>query len=642
MTVLATSDIIVGVDNSTKKVLIGLDIFVSRRSGGWGGSSSSVMRLNNKLEVIWDRHLFRRDYQAGSVRTWGEQCALTKNQQYLYVCGASDNYDSNLVKLNADDGTTVWEIAASTTGFQYMVLDADENIYVRGATELFADEVVKKYDSSGNLVWTIAIGVSAILDGIAVDSNGNVYTIKTGVLTKYDSDGNFVDSVDHTPASFDYIAIDPNDNIYIGGDDMIVDATYYQLFKFDTDLNLLAKTQVAEGSYQAYVTAMTIDNHGDVVVACSGNFGILYLEKHNSALDTKFWNQTITIRQLLLTTDVQKRIHMLGTEIILDYYEIRLSSDGTVDRSNIDRFNHLTYSYGIVCSRDIYVAKYTDQSMNYHRDDMCCFLDDTIPEYVDGVGYTGYVVDDVIWCNLLSLEIAHQVTVDQPELITGIFQVVANINDDNVWPGNIWHYRRLTMTPPCGNSNWNTYTGFGGIGASPQFYTITLIDLKNMSDDSPSEYNGEYLIVKGPGIWGFFFRCEHDRLLRINFIIQDSQFRESYGSGTDWLVGDDKEKVHFGFNGDESSIFKYESPGVSTHDEKLTAVANANVKVPTPTPDAIVYGGTMSMYPGRREQWDAITVWAVNDIVAWEGVFYICILESTNNEPPNVTYWSIV
>ena len=54
----------------------------------------------------------------------------------------------------------------------------------------------------------------------------------------------------------------------------------------------------------------------------------------------------------------------------------------------------------------------------------------------------------------------------------------------------------------------------------------------------------------------------------------------------------------------------------------------------------IAYNGTSSLYPGAIDEWDAVTVWVVNKIIAWEGYFYICILESTNNEPPNATYWT--
>ena len=47
-------------------------------------------------------------------------------------------------------------------------------------------------------------------------------------------------------------------------------------------------------------------------------------------------------------------------------------------------------------------------------------------------------------------------------------------------------------------------------------------------------------------------------------------------------------------------------------------------------------------YWGVQKVWSAATTYAVNDVVQHEGRSYTCILESTNNEPPNVTYWTVL
>ncbi len=40
--------------------------------------------------------------------------------------------------------------------------------------------------------------------------------------------------------------------------------------------------------------------------------------------------------------------------------------------------------------------------------------------------------------------------------------------------------------------------------------------------------------------------------------------------------------------------------------------------------------------------WDSGTTYAVNDAVSEDGASYICTLASTNNTPPNVTYWDLL
>lgn len=40
--------------------------------------------------------------------------------------------------------------------------------------------------------------------------------------------------------------------------------------------------------------------------------------------------------------------------------------------------------------------------------------------------------------------------------------------------------------------------------------------------------------------------------------------------------------------------------------------------------------------------WDSGTTYSANDVVTHNGSAYICILASTNNEPPNATYWTLI
>ena len=40
--------------------------------------------------------------------------------------------------------------------------------------------------------------------------------------------------------------------------------------------------------------------------------------------------------------------------------------------------------------------------------------------------------------------------------------------------------------------------------------------------------------------------------------------------------------------------------------------------------------------------WDSSTAYTVGDIVDHLSSSYICIANSTNNEPPNATYWALL
>ena len=40
--------------------------------------------------------------------------------------------------------------------------------------------------------------------------------------------------------------------------------------------------------------------------------------------------------------------------------------------------------------------------------------------------------------------------------------------------------------------------------------------------------------------------------------------------------------------------------------------------------------------------WDSGTSYQANDVVEHDGSCYICILESTDNEPPNATHWEVL
>jgi len=51
------------------------------------------------------------------------------------------------------------------------------------------------------------------------------------------------------------------------------------------------------------------------------------------------------------------------------------------------------------------------------------------------------------------------------------------------------------------------------------------------------------------------------------------------------------------------------------------------------------YTGNEMKYKGT---WNSGTTYYENDVVVNDDISYVCISESTNNEPPNVSYWVLV
>lgn len=644
MTELALPDIVGLVDDTTKETCVGIDLFVGFGSGTWGGFDQSVRRLNNKLEMIWSYHYFRRD--AAAFRCWASQCALTRDNQYLYVAGQSDDYDYNLKKLNADDGTIVWEVENGVIGFQLLILDPSENIIVHGSNTVGGDEVLKKYNPEGALQWAVAL---ANVSDIACDANGDIYVTVSGApgLRKYDGGGNYLGGTSDAGDVLYGVAVDSNNDIIAVGMTKTIGGNDRHVFKFDTTLTLIDSATPTGGAGGTIAHTLCCDSIGEVFVASDTVF-TSYLDKFDSSLVSQ-WNASAPIGDedfsdgVLLACDVQNRLHLLKkADVEHPGYVIRANSDGAILRES-NRFMARALRYGLVCSRDVYEVDHTDRdNMNQHRPDMCCFLPDTIDEFKQ-YGPPGippgdpYGIGAIVTCDVDSIFWDSVHHIHQPELITGVFEVVEDVDDLSLWPGAHAAYKRLTQTPCCKNANWDQYDGLGGIGRSPQVYTVTFADMLNVADSLPSDLNGEYLLIRGPGIRGFFFRYEHATKLRINFTIQDRYFAADWDGSGDWLLGDDKEKLHVDIES-VGSVFKYESAGVSVHDEKLTAVANANL---IDTEGAIVYGGTASMYPGRIGQWDAIAVWPVDCIVAWKGRFYKALNPNSNSEPPSAD-WALV
>ncbi len=618
MTLIAHPDRIISADDADDRVHIMQDIIISRTFAFPGaGHYGTVVRLNSAHDPVWVRQLFMPTVPGD---TFGRECALTRDGRYLYVVGADPTPGTdNFYKLDARTGETIWS-GENTAPFFKVVADVEGNAIIFGWHLVLGVPTgwVKKYLANGALDWTVS---KLQVNGMATDSECSIYLalgpeVGGFSIQKYDRDGGLEWSDDlYAGASYaGDIAVNKDDEIFVVGGPAGVSPNFHRIFKYlPADNTQVASAIVNTGTQGNTIRNVECDSEGYVVVA-SGDI----VEKFNPALVSQWKQPHGNMVDIRVAFDAHDRVHLLystdgvgnGGYMIADpdtgaelYFDLPIGYDWLV--------------FGCVFSKEVYLAEYTDQTINMVRDDICCFQDDEIDEIVEAPDPDQYNDGDIIYHDFF-------LGAETWEEISGIFE---SLIDNNLeLPGeNELEWLTLSNVPPCGNVLWDSFTGYGGIGNAPQLWTISIIGLKKVADSTPSEYNGDYKLLIGPGKLGFLFGVQHDNATRINFLIGD----EKDGGGNELL--------QFGTDAHISSIFNYTD--VTSHGGSWSALVSSNL---IGTPNAVAFEGTASIYPGGRRTWDATTVFAVDDIVCWHGVFYICILASTNNEPPNAGFWTVL
>ena len=157
--------------------------------GGGGATDIFVRKLDGNGETLWTRQL------GGSGPDTGDGVVVHDGSVYVvgctgWFCGSFNNADAYLARLNADDGSVVWERVFGDPSEQDEALDvaADSTgIYVAGWTRGalpeqtsagFLDGYVRKYNVDGDVSWTRQFGTAfdERVHGIAARS-GRVYVV---------------------------------------------------------------------------------------------------------------------------------------------------------------------------------------------------------------------------------------------------------------------------------------------------------------------------------------------------------------------------------------------------------------------------------------------------------------------------------
>ena len=408
-----------------------------------------------------------------------------------------------LIKLNGDDLSEIWKITRPFVN--WITVDANDNIYVacQYVHASYTKNVYHYNGSTGSLRWADGIN-TAIADGganpktayqIVIDSTGRVFVFAEGKEAQAGENGLFeIDS----NADNDGAILQSGD---IGRTDgLTAQEAYCQYMVVLSSDNLLTYCEdnirewTTTGSFTEVTSGNFPINDEDIYWIKGGPMGLLYVSSASGAGGTiKHYKQD-------------------GTHI-KDITRWGGLYDAVFPQVRSAQFMRMSMS-----PETLPTAPANSLDLTEHEyDDMPCFLAPTtvIPLYD---GDAGYAVDDIFYWRGDDYQ---DMFIDP--LQTGVFKVLETIDDPSPGHNCLWEIwdkiERISPAITADHTDWNQYPGFGGyagsgdlvvggehtgIGASPKFYTASLYGLLDENGD-PSPYNGDYILRKGPGLFGFFY-----------------------------------------------------------------------------------------------------------------------------------------
>ena len=260
--------------------------------------------------------------------------------------------------------------------------------------------------------------------------------------------------------------------------------------------------------------------------------------------------------------------------------------------------------------------------------DCCCFLDPDTPAW-DGV--TTFSAGDLVESGGATYESLQD----------------TNLNHA-VGDGDWWE--KVSLSVSCGNENWNSYPPFGGPGRTPKYFTVDYI-VNWLESESSVTYHSESVEYRSsPNICKWTDNTTEDSN---GWPIPIQLDLRAVGPSTEIIVN----LTHFqSCNPMQLPTGYYEvdvkSEGIDTCDicgnfecTSDPLDIDENCCVFRGIDGGVDWEGgaiTISWYPGQVPEWDSGAGYVIGDIVAWEGVFYRCIKDNVNQEPPNATYWVVI
>lgn len=672
-------------------------------------------------EVVWT---YEYEHSSTNFEVDIEAIAIDSAGNII-IGGVGSGGHSNSMQIKKLNGSTGVEIWTQTLPYvSDLAIDADDNIY---ATIGLADgaNVLDLYfldGTDGTPIW--ADGVSVSLEdqnnesqppdpgdrhnhpaySVAIDSTGRVFVI---VAQAAEGDGT------PYPGISSLFEIDPADGTILLADNTGFTSTFLGRVIVRPDDTLLTLTFDTKGGPNQSIREWNTD--GSFTELTADNWPVTHTttdlyDIHNGPLKAVFLVRSTaqhlySSEGVLITsgTAQQRFAGIAFLPVKVGIHSHPNTSPETLPAEPSDSLDMTQRSYGrdmpaFVNDTDILLF---DINALYAVDDMF-FINDAQPE---------------TYKDTLSVGI-YKVTVEIPAVPSHVLHTVL---------GSI---EKISDVVPAFHASWDQFEGFGGyaesgdlvvggvhtgIGASPEYYTGSFIGLLIRSDGNPSPYNINFILRKGPGMFGMFWYFDPATLLNVLFNIGhmamtttipdnsistrirawlepvlpvqyivwriggpnlnririESDVESVFPAGTPTKVRNSSDPLN---NGDFTVDSVSFAAGVTTilfpnntfnstpaqndgttielvpevemvFQYSIDVNLNSQVIQPTNVSNELIdeagniaYDGTCSLYPGIIDEWDAVTVWAVDDIVAWEGYFYICTSESTNQEPPHANW----
>lgn len=278
------------------------NIYIAGSTSSYGAGEDDVVLLkySKNITIEW-------------YRIWGENSSdsclgiAIDSLDNIYITGItnSPNYDVFLAKYN-NSGSLQWNRTWSTEDnsitekVSSIIIDSSDQIFIGLNTNVTGAEwFILKYDNSGILLLNTSYSKYTPIELLVSDSSDNLYAVGSNnntYLTKFDNDGNLewnFTCIRNTLPSTEVLAIDPSDNIYIAGSELInasVILCGYKISDYDTYLMKFN----ASGNLEWNRTLFGDNNRYPEILAFD-SLGNLYLGGSLELIATKDLNVFIKI-----------------------------------------------------------------------------------------------------------------------------------------------------------------------------------------------------------------------------------------------------------------------------------------------------------------------------------------------------------
>ncbi|MBK8416775.1 MAG: SBBP repeat-containing protein [Bacteroidetes bacterium] len=216
---------------------------------------------------------------------------------FLWAYSIGESSAASLMSLTADPAGNVY-----ATGYFYGNVDFDPGAGIftlsTDHTDLYGDVFVAKYSTTGNLLWAKKMGGTGndVATSIAIDANGNVYTV-----------GRFQGTADFNPGSATYnlVASTPGSDIFVS--------------KLNASGKFVWARNIGDASTSETTLSLTLDPTGKLIIAGNGFLPSvgdhIFLKKISSAGTLEWYNiyeESFLDRVNAITADDNGNIYFTG------------------------------------------------------------------------------------------------------------------------------------------------------------------------------------------------------------------------------------------------------------------------------------------------------------------------------------------